>query len=67
MVATGTDPLSYQWQKNGTAIAGATAASYTTPPLQIGDDGRIREGWESADFLSFVLQTGAQFGPPPSE
>lgn len=31
VTATGTAPLSYQWQMNGAAIAGATAASYTTP------------------------------------
>src|SRR5712692_2666094 len=30
VAATGTVPLSYQWQKNGANIAGATAASYTT-------------------------------------
>jgi hypothetical protein len=41
VVAAGTAPLSYQWQKGGTAIAGATAASYTTPALQIGDDGAL--------------------------
>jgi hypothetical protein len=31
VVATGTAPLTYQWQQNGTNIAGATLASYTTP------------------------------------
>ncbi len=31
VVASGTAPLSYQWQKNGANIAGATTASYTTP------------------------------------
>jgi hypothetical protein len=31
VAATGTAPLSYQWRKNGTAIAGATSSSYTTP------------------------------------
>jgi hypothetical protein len=41
VVASGTGPLSYQWQKSGNAIAGATAASYTTPALQIGDDGSM--------------------------
>ena len=28
-----------QWQKNGTAIAGATGSSYTTPPTVSGDNG----------------------------
>src|SRR5580704_8371330 len=31
VVATGGAPLSYQWQKNGVNIAGATSSSYTTP------------------------------------
>ena len=32
-------PLSYQWQKNGANISGATASSYTTPPTTAGDNG----------------------------
>ena len=39
VVATGTAPLSYQWQKNGTAISGATSASYTTPATTSSDNG----------------------------
>jgi hypothetical protein len=39
VVASGTAPLSYQWQKNGTALAGATAASYTTPAATTADSG----------------------------
>src|ERR1700736_4410092 len=31
VVASGTSPLAYQWMSNGTAISGATSASYTTP------------------------------------
>ena len=31
VVATGTATLAYQWSKNGTAIAGATSPTYTTP------------------------------------
>jgi hypothetical protein len=30
VVATGTAPLAYQWRRDGTAIQGATAATYTT-------------------------------------
>jgi len=39
VAASGTAPLTYQWQKNGTAIAGATDSSYTTPALLAADDG----------------------------
>jgi hypothetical protein len=39
VAATGSGPLSYQWQKSGTAIPGATAAAYTTPPTTAADNG----------------------------
>lgn len=39
MSASGTAPLSYQWQKGSSAISGATAASYTTPPTIAADSG----------------------------
>jgi hypothetical protein len=39
VTATGTAPLSYQWQKNNGDISGATAASYTTPATVSGDNG----------------------------
>jgi hypothetical protein len=38
VIATGTAPLSYQWNKNGTPISGATDASYTTPPTSSADN-----------------------------
>jgi hypothetical protein len=39
VTATGTSPLSYQWQKNGAAISGATSSSYTTPATTSADNG----------------------------
>ncbi len=39
VTASGTDPLSYQWTKNGSNIGGATAATYTTPPTSSSDSG----------------------------
>src|SRR5213076_314026 len=39
VTATGTAPLSYQWQKNGANISGATSASYTTPATTTSDSG----------------------------
>ncbi len=41
VAATGAPPLTYQWKKNGTDIAGATQASYKTPPATVGDDGSV--------------------------
>jgi hypothetical protein len=39
-VATTGSPLpTYQWRRNGVAIAGATSASYTTPVLAVADSG----------------------------
>jgi hypothetical protein len=39
--ATGTKPLSYQWKKNGTNIAGVTKRFYTTPPTTQEDNGAV--------------------------
>jgi hypothetical protein len=39
VVASGSGTLTYQWSKNGAAIAGATAATYTTPPTTAADNG----------------------------
>ena len=39
VVASGSAPLSYQWLREGADIPGATAASFTTAALGIGDDG----------------------------
>ncbi len=41
VVASGTTPLTYQWQKNGAAITSAIATSYTTPVTTTGDSGEM--------------------------
>src|SRR2546422_5528 len=40
VAATGTAPLTYQWNKNGTAITGATSSTYTTPVAARSDEDR---------------------------
>jgi alkaline phosphatase D len=41
VAASGAPPLRYQWAKNGVNIAGATKASYVTPPATLADDGSL--------------------------
>ncbi len=37
--ATGTQPLTYQWRRNGASITGATASSYTIASVSLADHG----------------------------
>ena len=39
VVAAGTPPIAYQWQKNAANITGAISASYTTPATAASDNG----------------------------
>ena len=60
VVATGVAPLAYQWRRDGAAIAGATAASYTTPATTLADSGavfsvRVSDGSGSVDSAGVVL------------
>ena len=41
VTAIGTAPLTYQWQKNGTDISGATSRRYVTPPTTPDDNGSV--------------------------
>ncbi len=41
IVVAGTPPLTYQWQKNGADISGATSSSYTTPVTTAADSGEM--------------------------
>ncbi len=38
VMAAGSDPISYQWSKNGSPIGGATSAAYTTPVISAADN-----------------------------
>ncbi len=42
VVATGTAPLAYQWQKNGVNIFGATNSTYIIPSATVADNGAYR-------------------------
>jgi beta-galactosidase len=39
VLVAGTSPINFQWQRDGIDIAGATAESYATGPVQLADDG----------------------------
>jgi uncharacterized repeat protein (TIGR02543 family) len=54
VVATGTVPLSYQWTKNGVAIAGATTDTLTLSNVQL------------ADAASYVVSVSNSAGTTPS-
>lgn len=41
VIAAGTEPLQYQWTKNGVNIPGAMASSYMTPPTTMADNGSL--------------------------
>jgi hypothetical protein len=61
--ASGTAPLSYQWRKNGTTLASATAASYTTPAETTADSGAsfavvVSNAAGSASSRSALLTVG---------
>lgn len=40
VTASGQTALSYQWNRAGTNVTGATSSSYTTPPTATGDNGQ---------------------------
>jgi lysophospholipase L1-like esterase len=68
--ASGTAPLSYQWQKNSVNISGATGASYTTPAATSGDNGStyrciVTNSLGSATSNAGTLTVTAT-PPPPS-
>lgn len=69
--ATGGSPLSYQWRKNSTNIAGATAASYTIANVQPADAGTysvvVTNGAGSATSRGAQLTVAAVNTPPDAQ
>jgi hypothetical protein len=41
VASTGTEPVMYQWQRDGQPIAGATGASYRLPATSVADHGAV--------------------------
>ncbi|HYY58642.1 MAG TPA: PQQ-dependent sugar dehydrogenase, partial [Pyrinomonadaceae bacterium] len=69
--ATGSAPLSYQWQKNGVNIAGATSPSFTTPPVSASDNGAqfrcvVSNSFGSATSNSATLTVTVNHAPTGS-
>jgi hypothetical protein len=70
VAATGTAPLLYQWNKEGAAISGATAASYTTPDTSLADNGTmfrvaVTNSASTVASNAAVLTVKAASGAPP--
>ncbi len=69
IVATGTAPLTYQWQKNLANIAGATGTTYTTPATTTADTGStyrctVTNSAGSATSTLATLTVNAPVPPP---
>jgi PQQ-like domain len=72
VVATGSAPLSYQWQRNGVNVAGATTSSYTTPATTTADSGakfdvvvRNSVGTVMSVIVSLTVNAATGGNPPP--
>src|SRR5579862_6151902 len=66
VTATGAMPLTYQWQKNGANISGATSATYTTPATTSADNGAMFgvTVTHSTQSVASSLATLTVNGPP---
>ena len=64
VTASGTEPLSYQWRKNGVNITGATQSSYTTRKVTRADDGSVFSVVVSNSAGSAISADAALIVPP---
>lgn len=66
--ASGSAPLTYQWQVNGTAIAGATAAAFTIPSVALSNTGTysvvVTNGFGAATSTGANLTVSATTSAP---
>ena len=65
--------LDYQWKKNGINIAGATSSTYTTPAIDIGDNGAVftvvvgnSAGTVTSSNATLTVTAAAVVGTQPS-
>lgn len=68
VTASGDAPLAYQWLRNGSEIAGATASSHVTAPLTLADNGaafavRVSNGTGSVTSPGATLTVTAAPAP----
>lgn len=69
VIATGSQPLTYQWLKNGVAIANANSPVYTTPVAALADNGAAysvtaTNAAGSATSINATLTVQAITAPP---
>src|SRR5262249_38347764 len=70
VAANGSTPLSYQWQKNGMNISGATSSSYTTPAATTSDNAAkftvvvSNSAGTATSNIATLTVTAAQQGAP---
>jgi BspA type Leucine rich repeat region (6 copies)/Immunoglobulin domain/Immunoglobulin I-set domain len=68
VIANGTGALSYQWQKNGVSIAGATNASYMIPSALSTDSAsysvKVSNAFGSITSIPAVLTVASSISPP---
>lgn len=71
VTASGLTALSYQWNRAGTNVTGATQSSYTTPPTATGDNGQavyvtVTDTAGSLQSATATLYVSSGAAPPAS-